>query len=252
MVSDIPGEQVAAGLDAVVRRLLREAAVARPPVDPVLVAERVGLTVARDDRQGGRARLVKDAVRVGGRRGTIFIRSDPRPERCAWAVAHELGEDHAWQVCEAIGAAAADLEAATREWLANVFAARLLLPTAWFERDCATCDWDLHQLKERYRTASHELIGRRMLDGATPMVISVFDGGRCTFRRSNARNGAASATSRELSCRAKCAAEGCDVRWLGPPRVDAWAVHEPGWRREIVRMELFGDGDQSPIGSEES
>ena len=39
--------------------------------------------------------------------------------------------------------------------------------------------------KQRYATASHELIARRMLDFEPWIVITIFDNGRLTFRRSN-------------------------------------------------------------------
>ena len=74
---------------------------------------------------------------------------------------------------------------AARETVANQLAARILLPRGEFGCDARACDWNLLELKQRYVTASHELIARRMLDFTPAVIITIFDQGRRTFRRGN-------------------------------------------------------------------
>ncbi len=186
MFPGLTAEEISAGLDAAVMEVLREAGVEGPPVDPLAVAEALGIIVASDDRQEGRARY----VRLGGRRGrssraTILLRPDPRSERRHWALAHEIGEHVAHRVFAQLGTDPREAAPNAREAVANQMAGRLLLPTAWFAADGSALGWDLFALKRRYATASHELIARRMLEMPAPAIVSIFDQGRLYFRRSN-------------------------------------------------------------------
>ena len=113
------------------------------------------------------------------------MRPEPRLERRQWAVAHEIGEHVAYRVFLQWGVDPRETAPKAREAVANNLAGRLLLPTAWFAADGAACGWDLLALKARYRTASHELIARRMLECRPPVIISIFDHRRISFRRSN-------------------------------------------------------------------
>ena len=65
MLPEITREELSAGMDAVAMEVLDEAGIDRPPVDALLIARRLGITVALDDRQRGRARY----VRLGASRG---------------------------------------------------------------------------------------------------------------------------------------------------------------------------------------
>src|SRR5688572_17383074 len=71
-------------IDALIADLLLRAAIAEPPVDPLRIARALGLVVAYDEGQSSRGRH----VRLDGL-GTILVRSDNRPERLHWALAHE-------------------------------------------------------------------------------------------------------------------------------------------------------------------
>src|SRR5207302_9286724 len=71
------------------------------------------------------------------------------------------------------------------ESLANLFAYRLLVPTTWFATDAPQIDYDVLELKQRYRTASHEVIAWRMLDLLEPCIITILDNGHISRRRSN-------------------------------------------------------------------
>ena len=121
-------------------------------------ARRLGYAVLWDESQQSRAqvRFVHAQLRRGSR-PAIFLRPEPRPERVQWAIAHELGEacpggcSIAW-VRRRMG------RFQNREQLANALATRLLLPMKWFARAAAELDHELIRLKERFTSASHELI----------------------------------------------------------------------------------------------
>ena len=239
MLAELTAEDLSLALDAVADALLREAGVYHPPVHAFTLAARLGIAVAPDDCQRGRARYVRlRGWSGGGPQPAILLRADPRPEREHWAVAHEIGEHAACRVFEHLAVDAREAPAA-RESVANWLAARLLLPSAWFYADGRACGWGLHELKRRYSTASHELIARRMLDAPPPVVVSVFDHGTLTFRHSNLPGAAAPPDETERHCQQRAHRTGlpCTATAIGR-RVDAWPVHEPGWRREILRTEV--------------
>ena len=77
-----------------------------------------------------------------------------------------------------------------------------------------------------------------MLDLQTPMVITVFDQGRLTWRRSNGDQPAGALTTREKNCWRVAGETGEAVQAPGLPRIDCWAIHEPEWKREIMRSEI--------------
>ena len=64
MLPEFTREELAAGMDAVAMEILSDAGREGPPVDALEVARQLGITVAMDDRQQGRARF----VRLNGRR----------------------------------------------------------------------------------------------------------------------------------------------------------------------------------------
>jgi len=240
MLAEITREELVDVLEGVVTDLLAEGRVERPPVDAVRLAESLGITVALDDRQQGRARF----VRLGGHgrrrpRETILLRPDPRPERRQWAVAHEIGESAAYRVFDALGVDPREASVGAREAVANRLAGLLLLPGQWFSADASDCGWDLFELKRLYTTASHELIARRMLEMPPPVIITIFDQGRTSLRKSNVPGRVPPLSPAETECR-RIAHD------LNQPHtahdalqvVQAWPVHEDGWKREIIRAEV--------------
>jgi Zn-dependent peptidase ImmA (M78 family) len=240
MLSGYSREELAVGLDAVAMELLAEANVDGPPVDAFLLARRLGITVAVDDLQQGRARY----VRLGGRRPsrlqpTILFRSDPRCERQQWALAHEIGEHAACRVFTRWGVDVREIYPRAREEVANHLAGRLLLPTAWFATDAAECGWDLIALKGIYATASHELIARRMLDCPPPVIITIFDHRTIYFRRGNLPGHVPPLSAAETKCW-RMVHEGSQPRqtYDGVRTVQGWPVHEPEWKREVLRAEV--------------
>jgi hypothetical protein len=94
-------------------------------------------------------------------------------------------------------------------------------------------------LKAVYATASHELIAWRLLDLPRESTVTIFDHGRITRRRSN--DGRRPPPPIPLECAVwqethrtgRAGAEWCDGLL-----VRCWPVHEPGWKREILRTML--------------
>jgi Zn-dependent peptidase ImmA (M78 family) len=242
MFSEIPGEQLRAALERTAHEVLAEAAIAAPPVDAIEVASRLGMIVAREEGAQQRARF----VHIGGAsrgRAAILLADDPRVERRHWAVAHEIGEAHAHLVFADLGVDPLHAASGARESIANHLAGCLLLPHDWFAAEGEALDWDLARLKERFATASHELIARRMLEMPPPVIITLWDQGKQQWRRSNvgraaplsAAEGDARRAAFELGKAVRCEPSELPE---GVVDVRAWAVHEPEWKREIVRTEL--------------
>jgi hypothetical protein len=159
-------------------------------------------------------------------------------------VAHEIGESHAYRVFCELGVNFAEVPSATREAVANRLAGCLLLPRDWFIADGVVVDWDLYELKARYSTASHEMIARRMLEMPRPVIITLADHGKKVWRMSNCRFRTPPMTPPEIevwkAAHERGKAARCDARELpeGIDDVRAWPIHEPDWRREIVRTAL--------------
>jgi hypothetical protein len=236
-------EDWAAALDAVVDELLQRACVEAPPVDALCVARRLGFVVAWDNQQSGRARRVRPALRrPDGPHEVILLRRDARRERHQWAIAHELGEHFAAEGFRRLDLDPQGCSPRLREDWANAFAMRLLLPTRWVRPAAAGCRWDLLQLKATFATASHELIARRMLDVPQPLVITIFDQGRLTYRWSNQHPYPPRLLPLERGCWMAAHSDGQPSQQrAGPYLVRCWPVHEPGWVREILRTEWFDD-----------
>lgn len=243
MLPELTLDEFSAALDAVARDVLDTVDVVAPPIDALDVARTLGMAVAWDARQNGRGRTVRLGAFGGGRsQSSILVRPEPRPERLQWTVAHEIGETCAQRVFDFLGVDPREAPPAARESVANQLAGRLLLPRGWFGADARECGWDLYELKHRYPTASHELIARRMLDFAPRVVITVVDHGRRTWRQSNLPGQLPPFTAVEQSAwqTAHVTAEPATEE-VPTCRVQAWPVHEPEWKREIVRAEWFAE-----------
>ncbi len=240
MLPELTAEETADGLDSVAMEILHAAGVTSPPIDAFVVAAALGISVAMDDRQQGRARYVRLAgYRRSSPQAAILVHSDPRVERQQWAVAHEIGEHAAYRAFNYLGVDPCETGPNARETVANQLAGRLLLPSEWFAADAAVCHWDLSALKARYATASHELIARRMLECHPPVIVSIFDHSQLYFRRSNLPGQVPPLSSAEMAClrsvhRDNRPGQTCD----GPHTIQGWPVHEEGWKREILRTEV--------------
>jgi hypothetical protein len=232
-------EQLSEILDDTADELLRLAKWKGPNVDAVEFARSLDLVVARDRKLQGRARYVRLSTGRGRSRGAIFVGEADRPERLQWAVAHELGEFAVHRVFKRAGIPPRGDEPALREQLANELARRILLPLRPFQSAGRDCNWDLTELKRTFPAASHELIARRTLDLPPPVVITVIDHGRVHWRRGNRPF-----LSAELCSRERRLAQGAHESGAYQQQeaddlfIRAWPVHEPGWKREILRTEL--------------
>ncbi|MDZ4781356.1 MAG: ImmA/IrrE family metallo-endopeptidase [Planctomycetia bacterium] len=241
MLPEIPPEQLNTLLEELVVEHLALAVIHAPPVDAFALASSLGLIVARDASVAHRARLVRLNYQRGHSKTSILLAPEPRAERQQWSVAHEIGEHLASEACRRLGIRADELPPHGREQLANLLAGRMLLPATWFFADARRAGWDLISLKCLYATASHELIARRMLEGAIPIIIAVYDHDRLTWRKSNlpGRLPPPSPLQRDGRQAAHVTGESaCDSD--AQEDVQAWAIHEPEWKREIVRVELKG------------
>lgn len=244
MLVEIPAEQIAEMVNDCAAELLAEAGVHRPPIDAIQMAQRLGLIVAQDGKSEVRARFVRMGQSRGGSRGTILLAEEPRPERRQWATAHEIGEFAAHRIFSELGIDPENLVTAERECMANRLANAILLPFEWFRADGFAVDWDLYELKQVYSTASHELIARRMLAMSPTVIVTLFDQGKLVWRKSNVLRRPPSLVPAESGtwqvAHQDNKATQYDCRDLpdGLRDIRCWPVHEPGWRREIVRTAL--------------
>lgn len=219
-------------IHAVAGEIIHAAGVTEPPVDALAVARHLGLAVLVDDRTSGRARTVRLKHRAAAA-GCVLLRPEPRSQRRQWAVAHEIGEQLAGEI---FARAALDVDEMPelREQAANRFAAHLLLPGDWFTADGRELDWNLAALKERYHTASHELIARRMLELGPPAIVSIFDQGRL-YLRHGGHGRPPPLTPLETECWRAVHAGGHFIEQrAGQLHIRGWAIHEPEWLREIL------------------
>src|SRR5262249_34090466 len=179
---DVTREEVLLAIDHAVEQLLEQAGVAAPPVDAIVLAQRhLGMTVCLDEREQQRARAQR-----AGQRKQIFLRPEPSEERHQWTVAHEIGEHLKPGLLHRLGLDTDRTSTLLGESLPNRFASQLLLPTCWFEVDARELDYDVPALKQRYHTASHQVVALRFLDLPEGCVITILDNDEIARRQSNA------------------------------------------------------------------
>ncbi|REJ69033.1 MAG: ImmA/IrrE family metallo-endopeptidase [Planctomycetota bacterium] len=236
-------ERVGHAIDVVVEEILITAGIEEPPVDTIELARRLDLDVAWDRSMPTRARMVRSARGAASGRTSILLRPEPRHERRQWAVAHEIGESEAHRIFARLDLCPNDVAEQVREQVANLFANRLLLPSRWFLTTDSSGDWDLFQLKDRFSTASHEVIARRSLDFGHHSIVTIFDQGKITFRGASFASSPPGPTMLERRCQKT-------VHELGERHhetdeqvsVTGWPICEPGWHREILRLTAHEDG----------
>jgi hypothetical protein len=239
MSDSLDREEVTATVDRLVEALLEKAGLEVPPVDAIALAQKhLGMVVCLDARQPQRGR----AQRAGGR-AQIYLRPEPTEERHQWTVAHEIGEHMKVNLLERLSIAPEQTRVMTGESLANLFASRLLVPSRWLAGDAPATGYDLLALKDRYRTASHEVIAWRLLDLAEPCIITIVDNDHITRRRSNSWPVRARLLEPiEQQCQRS-------VRKHNRPRVlregswtvQGWPIHQAEWKREILRSVVDGE-----------
>jgi Zn-dependent peptidase ImmA (M78 family) len=244
MIEDLPRDEVVGTIDRAVEELLQAAGIDAPPVDAIALAQRhLGMVICLDRRQPQRGR----AQRAGGRK-QIYLRPEPIEERHQWTVAHEIGEHLKVSLLQRLGVEPEQTRAMMGESLANLFAYRLLVPGCWFAADAPDLNYDVLELKQRYRTASHEVIAWRMLDLPEPCIITVVDNDHISRRRSTAWRVRRQLEPPEQECQRY-------VHYYSRPRVvrevgwtvQGWPVHQADWKREILRSVVEMENEQVPI-----
>lgn len=218
-------------MQGLVEELLEETDVDRPPVDGKRLAQQLGLDVCIHRDQQSRGKLVN--VR---RQTTIVVRPEPRDERHQWTIAHEIGEHLMGRLAERMGQPLESFDSAEREELSNQFARLLLVPDHWFRFDVGMTQCDLIALKSLYPTASYEVLAIRLLDLDPPTIVTIFDNGKLTRRIANFAGQAPPLLPIESASRRAAHDAAAPQHGIHDGiRVQAWPIHEAGWKREILR-----------------
>ena len=218
--------------------ILRETGLTETPVDAFSVAAALGLDVILDRTLLGGTRFKQ----LGGR-PTIFLKPDAADERQHWALAKEIGERSVDRVLTSLGESG-KVGGRLREQIATELAARLMLPGRAFHASLDEFDGDLHQMKDRFSTASYELILLAMLRWPEWSVVTLFDDHQVTRRFSN-RGPAPKTSPLEHEVWAEVHRTGRPVeRTEDGVRVQGWPVHQDGWRREMIRTTAVPRGDR--------
>ncbi len=215
MNEDLAREDVYYAADQLVEELLDAAGVTRPPVNAVDVAQR-------------HLKLPLRELPPLAARGSEESRQ--------WTAAQAIGEHLKLDLLRRLGLDPAARKSLPGESLAGLLAHRLLTPTSWFASDARACGWEVPELKKLYATAGYEVIAWRLLDLPEPCVITIIENDHVHRRRSNAWRVNKTLQPAERECqryvhhysRARVvSAEG----WT----VQCWPLHEPDWKREILR-----------------
>jgi hypothetical protein len=218
-------EEVLNNIDAQVRELLTAAGCGHPPVDALQIAEH-------------HLKMEMDSLRPprGAAARRIDLRRETNEEKRQWFVALAIAEHLKDLVLERMDVTAAELRSMAGESLTNLLAVNLLVPSVWFTTDAPALDFDLPDLKGRYRTATHEVLAWRMLDLPSSCVITIIDHGRVLRRRSNAWRVTRNLTPVEKECQQF-------VHRYSRPKlmqregwtVQGWPVHMAATKREVLR-----------------
>ena len=231
MTEDLSREEVVAAMDRAVEELLAAAGVTAPPVDAIAIAQRhLGWTIRYDGRP--RRRPARS-----GARNEIVLSSGQSVEQSQLAVARAIG---AWlkpDVLRALGVPAEHKALGLSP--AELFAKRLLLPTAWFAAEARDLDYDVLELQRRFSTAGHVNVAKRLLDLPEPCVITIVDNDRVVHRRSNTWRTPRQLSPAENECQRDVSGQErpCRVR-SGGWTVQGWPVPWSTGKREILRSVL--------------
>jgi Zn-dependent peptidase ImmA (M78 family) len=235
MSEELSREEVRSAIDRTVQELLQTAAVQAPPVDAIAIAQRhLGMVVCLDRGQPQRGRAAAQKRGLG--RKQIFLRPEASEERHQWTVAHEIGEHLKPGLLQRLGIPPDQTRVMLGESLTNLFAHRLLVPSCWLADEARACDNDIVELKQRFRTASHEVVAWRLLDLSAPCIITILDNDAIHRRRSNAWRVRRELSEPERQCQRYVSQYSRPqvVREQGWT-VQGWPVHSPDWKREILR-----------------
>jgi hypothetical protein len=223
-------EEVQHAVESLVDELLKRAGVSEPPVDALALARtHLGIPV-RVEAGGGRRR---------GRQ-EIVLPEDAGPEQQQWLAAQAIGQHLCPAALERVGMdQAGGLSSAS---LVNLLARQVLVPAGWLAGEARSCGYDLEELHRRYRTVSMETLAWRLLDLPEPCVITVVDNEHVQARRSNAWRVGRTLSPTEEQCQRY-------VHKFSRPRVVSaggwtvlgWPLHQPDWKRELLRSVIEED-----------
>lgn len=243
MGDDLTREEVLGLIDRMVEQILDQAGMVEPPVD--------ALSLARDPF-GMEIRLESGSSpsRIYPRRSvspSLVLDSDWTEEVSQWKAAQAIGFYLKPKILDQLGCGK-DLAMGFGESLANLLAQRLLVPLPMLADEFRRSDQDLLVLKERFSTASHEIIALRLLDLPDPCIITIVDNGHVVKRRSNSWR-----VRKELAPLEKQVQQ--YVKKYSRPQsihesgwsIKGWPIHESDWKREILRSVV--DSEEVLMGS---
>jgi len=225
MSEELSREEVHGAVDRAVEELLSEREIAAPPVDAAAVARGLGVVV-----QPPRPKKA------------FFARPEPTAEAKQWLAAQAVGEHLKPALLRRLGFGPDERPPLAGESLATLVASHLLLPTSWFGDDARRREYDVLELKKLYATAAPDVIAWRLLDLPEPCIITVVDNDHVRRRRSNAWRVRRELAAPERECQRY-------VNHFSRPRVvcaggwtvQGWPVHQPDWKREILRSVVDAD-----------
>jgi hypothetical protein len=228
-MDDLARDEVVTVIDRLVDDVLSHAAVTRPPVNAIELAKLLGLQVRVDERDGRRVK-----GRLSSALG-LDAKLEASEEAKQWIAALAIGQRYKKDLMARLDAAD-DGPRIAGESLGNLFAYHLLVPASWLADDVKATGYDLLAIKERYRTASHEVIAWRFLDLPEPCIVTIVDNDAVSRRRSNGVRVTRQLSPPERQCQRY-------VNHYSRPRtvqaqgwtVQGWPVHRTDWKREILR-----------------
>jgi len=220
-MSDFTAEDLFDAIDRIVRDLLEREGIEEPPVDAVALAQHAfHLTVTEAEEEGEPQYGDRPPRR---RSKEIVLRMEQseagRNAVCARACAKELLPT----LLTKLGVAPGTENRSAQTSLIATVVPRLLLPSKWFEKDARRAGFDLFEIKERYSTATYEMIALRLLDLDEPIVIAIVDDGAVATRRGNRSQAGRTLTPAESGCIEKVVA----AREPQTLRRDGWTAR--GW-----------------------
>lgn len=155
-------------MDSEIHRLLEEVEIDRPPIKPKEIAKKLSITLHGKKEMERRGAYVRK-----GEAEFIFFRHDERKEREHFAIAREIIERYFMAKSQLLS------HTPYQNLLSAQGAIMLLLPRIFFEPHAHQLNWNLFELKKIYRTASFEVIARRMIH-FKPCLIHIYDNGKPT------------------------------------------------------------------------
>ncbi len=180
---EFTSEELFEAIDRLVAGLLERAGLREPPVDALFVAtEHLGLPVHEQAPSAGRGGRVYRHRTAGA---VVSLVPGMTYEQRHQAAAEGIVAALLPELCRKLHLPWPAEQRGLLTQFRPAFVPRLLLPTRWFRAALRECKHDLYALKERFRTASYEMIALRWLDSDTPCIVSIVDDGVPALRRSN-------------------------------------------------------------------